>query len=82
MPKVIEKRFPYGRKIGLLENTPKSRYKWRFEFTQWSRFITKKGSPKMEWTGSSSGDYSAKQQRCLKSKGHRSMGKNESFSLV
>lgn len=36
----------------------------------------------MEWTGSSSGDYSAKQQRCLKSKGHRSMGKNESFSLV
>lgn len=56
-----EKRLSCGRKIGLLKNTPKSKYKQNFEFIQWSRLVTKKGSPKKERTGLSSGDNGAKQ---------------------
>lgn len=62
-----EKRLSCGKKLAYWKTLLKSKYKWNFEFIQWSRFVTKKGSPKKERTGLSSGVNGAKQQKCLKS---------------
>lgn len=68
MTKIIKKKDSLvEEKLAYWKTLQKSKYKRNFEFIQWSRLVTKKGSPKKERTGLSSGDNGAKQQKCLKS---------------
>lgn len=68
MTKMIKKKDSLvEEKLAYWKTLQKSKYKWNFEFIQWSRLVTKKGSPKKERIGLSNGDNGAKQQKCWKS---------------